>query len=47
MNDEVTIENFSRKYVVEKRLVQQYVDHRLELERKRRTRGRKAEKGQI
>ena len=38
MNDEVAIENFSRKYLVEKRLVQQYVDHLLELERKRNKR---------
>ena len=38
MNDEVAIENFSRKYLVKKRLVQQYVDHLLELERKRNKR---------
>ena len=34
MNDEDAIENFSRKYVAEKRLIKQYVDHLLELERK-------------
>ena len=43
LNDDDTIENFSRKYVVENRLVKQYVDHLLELERKRnkRTESRK------
>ena len=34
MNDEDAIENFSRKYVVEKRLIKQYVDHLLGLESK-------------
>ena len=34
MNDEVGIENFSRKYLVQKRLVRQYVDHFLEIEEK-------------
>ena len=44
MNDDHdAIEKFSRKYVVEKRLVEQYADHLLELERKRnkRTESRK------
>ena len=31
MNAEDAIENFSRKCVVEKRLIKQYVDHLLEL----------------
>ena len=34
MNDEDAIENFSKKYVVEKRLIKQYVNHLLGLERK-------------
>ena len=34
MNDEVGIENFSRKYLVQKRLTRQYVDHFLEREEK-------------
>lgn len=34
MNDEVGIENFSRKYLVQKRLIRQYVDHFLEIEEK-------------
>ena len=38
MNDDVAIENFSWKYLVEKRLVQQYVDHLLELKSKRNKR---------
>ena len=34
MNDEVGIENFCRKYLVQKRLIRQYVDHFLEIEEK-------------
>ena len=47
MNDEDAIEKFTKKYVVEKKLVTQYLDHLRELERRKTKRAESRKRAKL